>query len=133
MSNMPFEDFLDDGGDLEYGAVRAGTDILSYGRKPRLAKEFMNAIRNVIEAVQDDSQPFLRDPLRVVTLLRHCRAVSLDDYRQAKLQGFADAPGSGLTNEEICERHVMRHIRRETLDAHGLIDRSEERRVGKEC
>src|SRR5579871_5754352 len=81
----------------------------------------VNAESDLAETLERDAQAVLNQPLGVVTLLRHRRSVAFGNYRQMELQGFADASGAGLPDEEIGERHVIVNLRGEALDEDALL------------
>jgi hypothetical protein len=64
-----------------------------------------------LEGVQHDSGAVFLHPIRVVALLRHGPRVAYDDDGQALLNGFADAAGTGLADEEIAQLHEITDLR----------------------
>jgi len=58
------------------------------------------------------------DPVGVVALVGQRPLVALDDRGQPHGQRFADAAGTGISDEEVGQAHLKRDVGGEFLDVH---------------
>src|SRR6267143_6040071 len=98
---MAFEHLIEDERDLEQRPVRIGACVGSKVREGFWLEELLDGPPNVGEAAQHDSPTRFGDPFGVIALLRHGLLIALDDHREMELQGFTDAAGTGLPDEEV--------------------------------
>ena len=59
-------------------------------------EQALNGGRNCFEAWQHDPEAFLRDPFRVVALLRQGSRIAFHEHGQVELQCLAIEPGPGF-------------------------------------
>jgi hypothetical protein len=99
---------------FEYRSVLHATDAGAVRLEP--ARHRVDALADRFERIQHDADAVLLHPLRVVALLRHGPGVAHDDDGQLLLDGFADAAGPGLADEEIAQLHEIADVRGKSDD-----------------
>src|SRR6266566_4212777 len=114
-----FENLVQKVGDFQQRTVGVSHSVSPQLVERSRIEQLFHSARDIAKTLQNDSHPIFSDPLRVVALLRQCAAVALDDYRQVKLQSFADAARSRLANEEIGNSHVIVDLLREPFGKDG--------------
>ena len=77
------------------------------------------AAADVLEGIQHDSGIVFFHPIGVVALLQHGPCVAHHDDGQALLNGFADAAGTRLADEEVGELHEIADLRGKPDDGPG--------------
>jgi hypothetical protein len=100
---------LEDARYFEYGAVLNARDAPAIVLEA--ARYFRYAAGDGLEGVQHDSGVVFLHPLRVVALLRHGPRIAHHDDGQPLLNGFADAAGTRLADEEIAQLHEITDLR----------------------
>jgi hypothetical protein len=103
------QNILENGGDFENRPILNASDagaILIH-----VAGDRGYAAADRFEGVQDDPGLVFAQPLGVVALLRHGPRVAHDNHRESLLNGFADAAGTRLADEEVAELHEIANVR----------------------
>jgi hypothetical protein len=100
---------VEDGRYFEYCAILnapdAGAIVIKAARYGRYTAV------DGLEGIQHDSRVEFFHPIRVVALLRHGPRVAHHDDGQPLLNGFADAAGTRLADEEIAQLHEIADLR----------------------
>jgi hypothetical protein len=100
---------LEDGRYFEYCAILyardAGAIVIKAARYCRYTAV------DGLEGIQHDSGVVFLHPIRVVAFLQHGPGVAHHDDGQALLNGFADAAGTRLADEEIAQVHEITDLR----------------------
>ena len=110
---------VEDGRYFEYRAILYARDVGAIVIKTAGDRRYPAA--DGLEGVQHDSGAVFLHPIRVVALLRHGPGVAHHDDGQALLNGFADAAGTRLADEEIAQLHEITDLRRKADHDSGCL------------
>jgi hypothetical protein len=103
------QDALENRRYLEYGAILNARNPGAIGIEA--ARHRGDAGGNVAERIQYDSRVMFLHPVGVVAFLQHGPRIAHQDDGQPLLNGFTDAAGTRLADEEIAQLHEIADLR----------------------
>src|SRR5437016_1492877 len=81
----------------------------------QVAKNTLDGGLDSAEIFQHQTGALFTHPVGIVAFLGERPGIALDDYRKSHGDGFADAAGAGLSDEEVGQAHVVRNLRSEAF------------------
>ncbi len=103
------QDALENDRYFEYGTILNARDTGAI--VVEAARHRRHSAADGLEGIQHDSRVVLLHPIGVVAFLGHGPRVAHHDDGQALLNGFADAAGTRLADEEIAQLHEIADLR----------------------